>query len=129
MYIAIAAYQNRIASLLDSAENLIMLDSPDYCLSNASQIDICGKSNNEIVQLLAEQNIKILICGAIHDCVWQQIEARHIKVIPWVTGNIQNVVQAFITDTLASSAFLMPGRFGKNRNRRRGFRRGRNENF
>ncbi len=110
MCIALAAYQDRIASLFESSEMFIIIHSPSYDIKQSKSINVSNKLSIELIQLLITNNIEILICGAIRRCIRLQIEAQNIKVVPWITGNIPKVVQAFLSNNLFSSSdFLMPG--------------------
>lgn len=124
MCIAIAAYQDRIVSLFESSEKFVIIYSPSYDIKHAKSINVSNNAFTELIQLLKTNKIEILICGAIRGCVRQQIEAHNIKVIPWITGDIQNVVQAFLSDNLFSSSFLMPGCKNKGYYNRQRFRKG-----
>jgi len=124
MYIALAAYQDRIASLFESSEKFVIINSPSYDIKHAKSINVSNNALTELVQLLKTNNIEILICGAIRGYVRQQLESQNIKVIPWITGDIQNVVQAFLSNNLFSSSFLMPGCRKRGYHKRQRFRRG-----
>ena len=124
MCIAIAAYGNRIASLFESSEKFVIIQSPSYDIKNSKSIIISNNSPNELFQLLKNNNIKTLICGAISGCIRNQLEARNIEVIPWITGDIQSVALAFCSNNLVSSSFMMPGCGKKGRCRHHRFRGG-----
>ena len=118
MCLALATYQSRIASLFESSDKFIIIQSPLYEVKNSISIAISNNSPNELLQLLKDNNVRILICGAISGCMRQLLEAQNIRVIPWITGDIQCVVEAFRSNKLFSPSFIMPGcrgggRFGK----------------
>lgn len=125
MCLALATYQNRIASLFESSDKFIIIQSPSYDVKNSTSIVISNNSPNELLQLLKNNNVKILICGAISGCVRQLLEAQNIRVIPWITGDIQGVVEAFRSNQLFSPSFIMPGCRGRGRFGRGQFQRGR----
>ena len=127
MCIALAAFGNRIASLFESSDTFIIVKSPSYDIKNSKSITITNNSPNELLQLLKNSNAKILICGAISGCIRNLLEAQNIRVIPWITGDIQSVVQAFRSNNLSSS-FIMPGCRRRGRYGHYGFRRGQ-QNF
>jgi hypothetical protein len=62
------------------------------------------------------------------------VTASGIKVLPYVTGNIDEVLQAYLTDKLVQPQFVMPGcwpgaRKGFGRRQRSCRRRGKYEEF
>lgn len=122
MNLALAAYENRIASLLETANRMVVVNLND---SRSKRIvAIANQPFPCLVQLLHDNNIAILICGAINGCTFRIIEASGIQVIPWITGNVDDILAAFENNTLESC--LMPGctrgcRYG--RHGRRGWTR------
>ena len=125
MCVAIAAYRNRIASLFESSEKFVIIHSPSYDIKNSKSIAITNNSFNDLLQLLKNNSIKILTCGAICSDNRRILEAHNIEVIPWITGDVQNVIQAFRSSNLISSSFLMPGCGKRHCHRNRRFRHGR----
>ncbi len=122
MFLALAAYENKIASLFESSNNFVIIPAPSYNIQNSRRVRIENNSTNILLQLLKENQVGILICGAINKCIRRLLEAQGIQVIPWITGDITNVVEAFRSGNLNSSTFIMPGcrqkRYGHHRFRR-----------
>ena len=128
MSTAIAAYGDRIASLFESSEKFIIIHSSSDDIKNLPSINIGNNSPNELLRLLKQNDVKILICGAISGCVQDLLEAHNIEVIPWITGDIESVIQAFYSENLISSSFMMPGYRKRGCNRRHRFHR-RHKNY
>ena len=128
MCIALATFEDKIASLFESSNRFIIVPSPSYKFENLESIPIQNNSANELLHLLKQNNVKILICGAISSCMRRLMEAQQIQVIPWITGDVKMVVEAFHSDNLFSPLFIMPGCRGKGRHGRRQFGK-RNHNF
>ena len=77
------------------------------------------------VQRLREIGARVLICGAISDSVIRMINSRGIAVIGWISGDVEEVISAFIENSIYEPVFLMPGRRpggGRHHCRRRGSR-------
>ncbi len=77
------------------------------------------------VRRLQDIGTRVLICGAISDRVIRLINSRGIAVIGWISGDVDEVIDAFIENSIYEPAFLMPGRCsagGRQRRRRRGGR-------
>jgi predicted Fe-Mo cluster-binding NifX family protein len=56
-----------------------------------------------------ELGVETLICGAISEPVHRELTVRGVKVLRFVAGEIDEVVQAFIAGTLPAPALSMPG--------------------
>ena len=107
MCLAIAAYENRMASLLETANQLVVVDLPPIDSKPKKIVAVIDNALPYLVQLLHRNNVTILICGAINGCMFRAIESMGIKVIPWITGNIDDIIAAYKNNTLEQC--VMPG--------------------
>jgi hypothetical protein len=107
MCLALAAYENRMASLLETANQLACVDLPAIDSKPKKIVAVIDHTLPYLMQLLQRNNVAILICGAINGCMFRAIESMGIKVIPWITGNIDDVLAAFKNNTLEQC--VMPG--------------------
>jgi len=118
MHLAMAAYYNRIASLFEASNRFEIVEIDGGSVGERKSVTI---ENNEVlamVQLLKEHHTGVLICGAISGCMFQAVESSGITVFPWVTGDMEKVLSAYLTGKMENC--LMPGCMG-----RRGYRMGR----
>lgn len=79
---------------------------------------------SQMVAWLAEQGVTTLVCGAVSRPLQERLSAVGIKVVPFVAGDLRQVIQASFDGSLNGSAFTMPGCCGRRRGRR-GAARGR----
>ncbi|HDP97703.1 MAG TPA: hypothetical protein ENN22_00760 [bacterium] len=107
MDLAIAAYQNRIASLLETANQLLVYKTTGDKFQLVRKIDIAEVSITALPQLLRQNNITELICGAVSGCVFNMLEVSGITVIPWMTGEVESVIEAYHRQSMEN--FIMPG--------------------
>jgi len=108
MALTLAAYDNRIASLFESSNQFIFMESVNQKLEDARHISVQNNSVYELLNLLHSNEASILICGAISGSMYHLLTAHQIQVIPWVTGDLESVITAYRNNTLTSSC-LMPG--------------------
>jgi predicted Fe-Mo cluster-binding NifX family protein len=73
---------------------------------------------------LAELGVGTLVCGAISRPFQEMVAAYGIRVIPFVAGDLSDVIEAWLSGNLESDTFVMPGYSGRGRGRgrRRGMR-------
>jgi predicted Fe-Mo cluster-binding NifX family protein len=71
------------------------------------------------IKKLKDLGVEILICGAISEPLYRELSAQGVRVLGFVAGNLNDVLQAFIAGKLPSPAFSMPGYCSK-QNRYRG---------
>lgn len=59
--------------------------------------------------MLADADIDLLVCGAISRPLLNMVHSYGISVIPFISGEIGKVIDAFIEGDLERAEFMMPG--------------------
>jgi predicted Fe-Mo cluster-binding NifX family protein len=123
MKAGIASWNGRISPVFDASGELVVVET------RAGRI--VGRSCHELpadpaakVRRLAELGIDTLICGAISLPLSSMAEGFSLGVIPFVAGDLEVVIRAWMSGRLRTGAFAMPGCRGS-AGRIRGARRGR----
>lgn len=119
MKVAIPEHQGRIAPVFDNCRRiLVFLQTPeqDRLVSNEdwSCVERLSRADR-----LRDIGIEILMCGGISCRLEQQIVQRGIRLVPWLAGDVYEVLAAFKEGRVSDPCFAMPGRRGC-RVRRRG---------
>lgn len=110
MKVAFAAWNNRIAPVFDVARLIHLVETESGTIINQTQELVADEMLNSKALRLMELNVNTLICGAISNPLRKIIAAYGISVIPFVTGDLQEVIQAWLSGELVNSAdFVMPG--------------------
>jgi len=117
--VAIPYWGNRISPVLDTAENFLFVDIQNGKCVKKDEISFSGKSHFEKVDYLKKHSVNWLLCGAISDYYYNLFSAKRIKIIPWLRGDIDHVLEAFLCNNLFEPGFVMPGCKGFGRRRRR----------
>ncbi len=73
---------------------------------------------SQAVEWLQEQHVGTVVCGAISRPIQEQLSAAGIEVVPFVAGELREVVRAWFSGGLYGAAFTMPGCCGRRRMRR-----------
>jgi predicted Fe-Mo cluster-binding NifX family protein len=122
MRVAFAAWNDRIAPLFDVTRTVHIVDTEGQTVVRES--DECLEEDAAAVRAahLAALGVDTLVCGAISRVQEALVEAYGLAVVPFVNGELREVVDAWRTGTLGRPAFSMPG-CGGGRGRR--FRGGR----
>ena len=109
MKTAFAIWDNRIAPVFDVARQIHIVES------EAGQIvgEATGHFNSDIpaqkALRLAELSINTLICGAISQSLQMMLTGYGIQVIPFVAGELQEIMQAWLSGRLRPNSYAMPG--------------------
>lgn len=108
MKIAIPVWQDRISPVFDSSRRLLLVDLADLKVAARQEIELGGESA-ERVRRLSDSAVETLICGAISESLAEQVLAAGIRLIPFVAGEVSEILDAYADARLPSPEFLMPG--------------------
>jgi predicted Fe-Mo cluster-binding NifX family protein len=109
MKVAIPIRNGRISPVFDVATRLLVVDFVNGEPGERSEFSIRESGGEVRAELLQELAVKILICGAISNQTARIIKRCGIDLRPWVVGEIEDVIDAYITCSLDAEGFIMPG--------------------
>ncbi len=110
MKIAIPIWEGKVSPLFDTASKIMVFDvEDDTGATFRFQATLSEQDLRRRCSRLKGLGIELLICGAISWQLRDMLLASGIKVIPWISGQTDEVVQAYVKGTLNDPKFLMPG--------------------
>jgi len=109
MKIAIPTWNGRVSPVFDTASRLLVVEIKEESEVARFETDISEHFLPSKTMRLTGLGIDTLICGAISRPLVYMITTAGIKLIPWISGQVEEVVQAFFTNTLFDPRFIMPG--------------------
>jgi predicted Fe-Mo cluster-binding NifX family protein len=109
MMVAVPVWQGRVSPLFDTAETVLLFDVENG--NGADPVEICLEKDsfNDRVKCLEKHGVKVLICGAISQPLARIIGTHRIVLIPWVAGEVREVISAYADGSLADNKYMMPG--------------------
>jgi len=122
---AFASWNSRIAPVFDVTRQVRVVESQSgKPVGAAQEVELDGLPLARALRL-AELGVGTLVCGAISRPLHDLVANQGIRVVPFVAGDLDSVVQAWLDGELNGGAFAMPGCFrGRRRFRQaRGHRR------
>ncbi|MBD3349744.1 MAG: dinitrogenase iron-molybdenum cofactor biosynthesis protein [Candidatus Eisenbacteria bacterium] len=122
MIVGIPAWGERVSPVLDAAEQLVVLESGTEGRGSGRVVNLSGLSPWRRVAAIRKAGVEVLICGAVTRPLMESLSAGGVQVVPWVSGRMDEVLEAFAAGRLQDGRFSMPG---CGRMRRRGMKRGR----
>jgi len=122
MKIAMPIYRDNVSNVLDFARRLLLVDIENAKVVNRSEVALESQSLPQRAGNLKNLGVDVLICGAISQALVNMVTASGIQVLPYVTGRVNDVLEAYLTGQLAKPQFSMPGCWP---GARKGFGRGR----
>ena len=124
MKAAITEWQGRVAPLFDVAGTVWVVEKQSASTPE-QRVSLPMDCPHSKIAVLEGLGVDTLICGAISRQVRECIEARGMNIFPFISGEIEDVVEAWRQDRLEQSDYAMPG-CGRCR-RRKGHCGGRND--
>jgi predicted Fe-Mo cluster-binding NifX family protein len=114
-------WNDRIAPVFDVARQIYVVEAESGIIRNEIQEDLPSELPIQKAVRLAELNIGTLVCGAISRPLYDMIASYGIRVIPFVAGDLREVMDAWLSGRLVENRFTMPGcrRHGRRRFRGR----------
>jgi predicted Fe-Mo cluster-binding NifX family protein len=109
MRLALTVWKDRISPVFDVARNILVVDVEDGIAVARRSEDFVEQDPFQKIARLAELRVQTLVCGAVSRPVAGAASAYGIRMIPFVAGNVEQVIAAFLTGSLLSPTFCMPG--------------------
>lgn len=107
---AFASWNDRIAPVFDVAQWIQLVETETGHIINQNRANVAGETPSQKASRLAELEVGILVCGAISRPMQTVITAYGIEVIPFIAGDLQEVIQAWLCGKLTdSNEYIMPG--------------------
>ncbi len=111
--LAIPVFRSRIAPVFDSCLRVLVVHIDHDTQTDKSELLLDGLSPIERVSALKRAGVTILVCGGISQIIQTMLEGEHIRVETGISGPVEEVVSAFMSNRLDDPHFYMPGRTGK----------------
>lgn len=118
MKLAITVWNERIAPVFDSAGKAVILEVCRGSMTGRREIELGKADPAGKVRLLREEGVRELICGAVSHDVDILLRSGGIRVLPFVAGDVEEVIQAWMGRQLDNDRYSMPGCFCGGRRRR-----------
>lgn len=117
MKMAITTWNNRIAPVFDVAGNVYIVDASDNTSGGASTS--LPQAPFAKIDSLLRAGVEVLVCGAISRPLLRSAQGAGLKVVPFVSGSVEEVLAAWSAGTLEAAARTMPGCGCNQRGRRK----------
>jgi predicted Fe-Mo cluster-binding NifX family protein len=122
MKTAFAHWDRRIAPVFDTARRVHVVEAKSGQVVSTAGETLPEEEPVQRALRLLELGVDTLVCGAISRPTRELLAAYGIRVVPFVAGDLREVVDAWLHDNLERGAFAMPGCGGRGRRRFKGVR-------
>ncbi len=110
MQIAIPVWRGRVSPLFDSAGCVLVIRLQAGRELERWRLRLRGYPPAQRLHLMLMARIDVLICGALSSAMRRMMESAGVTVIAWRTGQVEDVIHAYLNDILDDARFLLPGR-------------------
>ena len=110
MRLAIPTWNDRVSPVFDTASRLVLVDVEQGAEQGRRIVQAGADPYPTLrVRRLGELHIDLLICGAISRPLAELVSASGVLVVPWVSGPVDDILRAYLTERLADPCWRMPG--------------------
>lgn len=109
MKLALTVWEDRISPLFDASKKLLVVNIENAEIFNRHIEPFRPEIPLKQADRLRELEIEVLICGAISKMPSTIINSCGINLIPFITGKVEKVLNAYINGRLNYIVFQMPG--------------------
>jgi len=108
MKTAIPIWDGKISPVFDTASKLLIVQLEDNREKSRIEAYLDEQNLTRRCSRIYDLEIDVLICGAISRAFYRMLVAGGVDVIPWISGPVEEVLDAWMHGTLFHSRFLMP---------------------
>jgi len=109
MRIAIPIYNSNVSNVFDFSHRLLLVEIENGKEANRSEVAVESQSLPQRADQLKSLGVEVLVCGAISQVLANMVTAFGIQLLPYVTGEVDGVLQAYLSGQLVKPEFSMPG--------------------
>lgn len=109
MKVAVAIWNDRISPVFDVSRTILILDIAKGAVAAESIARFDDDNPVRKLSTLTQNGIHTLICGAISRPIAEIFINSGIRLIPFVAGNRQEVIDAYLNNLLPCWQLCMPG--------------------
>ena len=109
MKIAIPIWYNRISPVFDTASRFLIIEIEDEKVTNRFETTLDEQDLTQRCLRIQELEADTLLCGAISRPYSSMLMSMGINIIPEISGQVEDVLKAYLKGNLFHSKFLMPG--------------------
>jgi predicted Fe-Mo cluster-binding NifX family protein len=107
--VAIPTFRSRVSPVLDSCTRVLLVEVEHNREIERNEIYLDELSLTERMNILRKSHVTIVICGGISDMLQNMLQSAKIYLISGIAGEIDQVVDAYLSEKLDEPRFHMPG--------------------
>jgi len=117
MKIAVPEHCGRVSPVFDSSQKLVVFDIAGTGEMECRTVDLSGLHPTGRAALLRELEVDVLLCGGISAWLSENIRLSGVEVVPWLAGEMHQVLEAYFSGRISEPDYAMPGCCRRRRHR------------
>jgi len=109
MRLAIPIHNNHLAAVADFAGNFLLVDIKGASETGRKTVFCDVNIVPAKVAMLDDNKVDTLICGAVSRPFAAMVIHSGIRLVPFISGSLEDVLDAYLQGRLSDPRFLMPG--------------------
>jgi predicted Fe-Mo cluster-binding NifX family protein len=109
MKAAFSVWDNRIAPVFDVARHVLIVETKSGHVISETRETLPDAMPVQKAVCLTELGVGVLVCGAVSRVLQDMMTTYGIQVIPFVAGDLREVISAWLADKREIDLFAMPG--------------------
>ena len=109
MKVGVTVWEDTVSTVCDFSSRLLIFDVTGDKVKNRSLMPLETGVLPDMVHQLEELGVQVLLCGAISRPLERMVRASGVHVIPCLRGSIEEVIRAYLDETLSDTRFVLPG--------------------
>ena len=107
--VAITVWEERVSPVFDAANTLLIVEIVDTKVVGTHYHRFDPTLISQLINILGDQGVVLLICGAVSEGPAKLLEASGLELIPFIAGNISEVLAMLVSKNPAWREMKMPG--------------------
>ncbi len=101
MKVAIPRFGERVAPCFEYSATIAIFVTRKKKIIEQKDFVLRSTESFDRLRLLKDQGVDVLICGGIQDRFEDMVRASDIKVVSWVSGNVETLLTRFLEGRLS----------------------------
>lgn len=106
---AVPIFMGRVSPVLDTCTQLLLLELDGRQETTRKTVPMKGSSIFERAGEIQKLGVQAIICGAVSDSFYNLLREADIDLVCGITGDIDEVIDAYRDGRLEQPQFRMPG--------------------
>jgi predicted Fe-Mo cluster-binding NifX family protein len=107
--VAITVLSGRISPLFDVSQRVLLFVVSDGRVLERSELPLPNGSGAAKLEALRDRQAHTILCGAVSREIEERAAAMGLRMVPFLAGEIEEVLEAYLRNGLPSERLTMPG--------------------